>query len=142
MDEEEVTKKVVKKVVMKMTYKGEEFKMGTTERIVDEIDDYCTAINGLIDGLAIKINEIIDYVKGEEETDPDKWWAIAGLMQLKEAITMSALTKTSLELETPDNFIKALDQGIEIIRKQEAEITKLKAKVEISKLKTKRKEKK
>lgn len=71
-DEQEVTKKVAKKVVKKITYKGEEFGHGATQEVVDDIDDYCTAINGLIDGLAIKINEIIDYLTGEEEANPEK----------------------------------------------------------------------
>jgi hypothetical protein len=51
--------------IAKLTYKGKLIKFGTTEEFTDDIDDYCTAINSILDSIGIKINEIIDKLNRE-----------------------------------------------------------------------------
>ena len=51
--------------IEKLTYKGKLIKFGTTEEFTDDIDDYCTAINSILDSIGIKINEIIDKLNRE-----------------------------------------------------------------------------
>lgn len=67
-DEIEIVEKskVEKNKIEKLTYKGELIKHGSTEEFTDDIDDYCPAINTILDSIGIKINEIIDYINKEE----------------------------------------------------------------------------
>lgn len=58
--------------IKELTYKGEKIGYGTTEQFVDDIDDYCSAINSAMDSMGIKINEILRAVKYLEKTKEDK----------------------------------------------------------------------
>lgn len=49
--------------INEITYKNEKIGYGSIEKYTDDIDDYCTAINSLLDGYGITINELVQAVK-------------------------------------------------------------------------------
>jgi hypothetical protein len=58
--------------IEELTYKGEKIRYGSTKQFTDDVDDYCPAINSILDSVGIKINEIIRAVKHLEKTKEDK----------------------------------------------------------------------
>lgn len=58
--------------IEEITYKGEKIRYGSTKQFTDDVDDYCPAINSILDSVGIKINEIIRAVKHLEKTKEDK----------------------------------------------------------------------
>lgn len=46
-----------------LTYKGEKVGYGSTEQFTDDIDDYCSAINSVLDAIGLKTNQLVQAVK-------------------------------------------------------------------------------